>query len=185
MNPMKFILRGKIPALKNNRMLTIRERDEIDPKTGKPIKDVKIPPNVEVIKAIRGIKHTVARQLPAALAGAAPLFREPLEVRLAVLVGFYYLGELPNADVDNAVTTVQEALADLIYENDRQVCGTYQDRVQFKSQNSLHTVVYLWLEDKTIPFWQQLQTLFTYAARAQVNPIVTKTKRNPKGVDVF
>lgn len=144
--PLRFVLRLKIPALKNNRVIAIDEQTD----------KVKSFSNAEVKKAIAAIRNAIVRQIDSA--SGFPLIPEPYEVRVWMLLGVHYRSALPKADLDNAYTTIQEAMQELIYEDDRQVCGVHPDRRKFTRREAIYTAVYVWVpNDPNAPSWEELK----------------------------
>jgi hypothetical protein len=145
-NPLRIILRGPMLSLKNDRTPFIDSKGRQGNR-----------PNTAVIKSIRNIKAAISRQLPPDFQIITP----PTEMYYAVVLGVFYLHDLPKSDVDNAVTTLQEATQDIIVEDDRQYAGEFPYRRQFKNRQSVYTELLIWHKGETHPYEDTYELLKT------------------------
>lgn len=137
--PYKFVVRGPISALKNDRR-----------PIQKPDGTVISVPNAAVKRNVKHIQAAFQRQLPE-YTDDAILFDGSKEVAFLALIGVYARTEktIPNKDTDNMLTTLQEAMQGVIIppaqnKGDRIVSGPLPFRRKFLVRNLVHTVVWVW-----------------------------------------
>lgn len=140
-NPIVLNFIGHIPSLKNRKQ-PIR--------AGKKLKLV---PNKVVRDFVNRMKPLLEGQWTK-LAAEQGFSLVPLPQRIGVYAEIVFYRNnpklLPNSDGDNAYTTLQELLAKLIIENDKQV-GYGSFDVLYTSNRALeHASVFIWVRDETI-----------------------------------
>lgn len=134
--PFVFVVRGKVPSLKNNRLRDFR-------------------PNPEVTQYIQHAKATFRRQLPKGW----EIQQKPLRVAYYIRLGVYYLSDLPTSDVDNSVTTLQEAMMETLIEDDNQVAFGAFERMQRRFPE-VSSTIFFWLVENDLR--TDLNKIFKY-----------------------
>lgn len=134
----KFIIRGPISALKN-------DRAPIQTKDGRLISV----PNATVQRNVKHIQASFQRQMQKFT--DEPILFEGVEVAFLAVIGVYTAKAttIPNKDTDNMVTTIQEAMQGTIVppasnKGDRLVKSPFPHRRHFLDRNLVHTVVWVW-----------------------------------------
>lgn len=134
----KFIIRGPISALKN-------DRKPIQTKDGRVISV----PNNTVQKNVKHIQAAFQRQM--AKYTEEPILFEGVEVAFLAVIGVYAAKAttIPNKDTDNMVTTIQEAMQGTIVppasnKGDRLVKSPFAHRRHFTNRNLVYSVVWVW-----------------------------------------
>lgn len=157
--PIELIIRGEIPALKNNRQgFQYRQPKGKQAWSYKEvvalINQAQISrPSKEVENFIHRIKESIERQLPEDF----EVIKEPFEVFVMAEIGVYYKSDLPKSDLDNAWTTLQESmftkqtqdaikagLEGPVLQDDRQVASFWPIRVKMVNSPEL-TYTKLWV----------------------------------------
>lgn len=136
-NPLILNFPGHVPALKNRKQPV---------RAGKKLKLV---PNKVVRDFIRRIRPLIEGQWEGQGFSLLPV---PSRIGIYVEIVFYRNNPklLPNSDGDNAYTTLQELLAKLVIENDKQV-GYGSFDVLYTSNRALeHARAYIWLHDESV-----------------------------------
>lgn len=155
--PLLILFRGHIPSLKNDRDIGIT-------KEGRKFSR----PKAEVTQAIAAIRDALDRQLPK---DWQPI-KSPKLIGMWAILGAHGVTSIPDADADNMLQTVQEALAAprqkdkmtearrlrLIAEDDKQFVGPHPFRRTFVDKDRIYHEVYIWLsEANNDPFKDQLE----------------------------
>ena len=140
-HPIKFIIPGVVPALKNRRAAYVTKNGGIATR-----------PNFDVERSVLSIKAAFNRQLES-LGLPRPLITEPHQAAVFMVVGVHSVSNIPNQDLDNAVTTLQEAMQGSVlpgpeHKGDRLVYGLVCVRRPFAERRLVHSVVYVWASDR-------------------------------------
>ena len=168
-NPLILEIQGRkhgdnkgIPSLKNNRQPMMRNGNLIFAK------------NPQVDRFINYALTLMENQLESSE------FKLPIPSPMRVLVWakvVKYLANpdtLPQSDLDNQYTTLQELLQkrELIVEDDRQISGFYAEEELTQVRDNQHAIIYLWVDDGRPKFAQQVDFF------ESVDPYVYNNKRS-------
>jgi len=88
----------------------------------------------------------------------------PVQIGCWVRIAVHVAGDgIPNKDADNLYTTLQETLAGIALEDDRQISNVYFQREITKNSLLEHAKMWLWhWDDEKLPFLQQEYVFHRY-----------------------
>lgn len=140
-NPLVLIYRGNIPAMKNDNQIKVSQQQ------GKNIYKLGRSKKIRVWLATGSSNVQQQRERQ-----GFDVITEPDSIGVFVRLGIYISPKtrtgLPNNDLDNAYTTVQETWGEnKVIENDRQVASLTVVRVPVRSPALEHTVAFIWTLD--------------------------------------
>jgi len=159
-NPLSLTVTGKVLSLKNNRTVYALGKEHL--LNGVAVREVSggymNAPNQKVVRYIRHAKESYLRH--AALRKGFKLLPSPMKIMVVCDIHICYLSQLPDEDADNAYTTLQEALADTIIENDRQVCSFFVTRHQTFVKEAEHAKVHIFVPNPDRTTFEELQIFY-------------------------
>lgn len=148
-NPLILVYQGKIPAMKNETRVNVKEM-LIETSRGVESKSV-----VAGVGKPKKIRNWLLRGEDAALSQmeSQGFDKIPMPYRVATwtILGFYKAKTnrdplfIPKNDADNAFTTIQETWKDTIMDDDRQVVDYHVSTRHFQSEQVMHTVSFIWV----------------------------------------
>lgn len=141
LNPIVLIYTGKIPSMKNSLRV-------IQNKRTKRVMGVRRSKSVE--KTMMAFSNRILQQMQKQ--GWTPI-EEPNPVACYIELGVYIAAKsktgLPNSDLDNSYTTIQETLQGVVIGNDRQIVDFHVTRRAFNNPNiPPYSRVFLWALDR-------------------------------------
>ena len=148
-NPLILIYQGKIPAMKNETRVNIKEM-LIETSHGVESKSVVagVGKPAKVRRWLRMGEDLAISQMESQGFGKIPM---PYRVATWTILGFYKAKTnrdplfIPKADADNAYTTIQETWKNTIMDDDRQVVDYHVSTRHFQNEQVMHTVSFVWV----------------------------------------